>query len=149
MIDHAAPARESPSAPGESPVGETVTPAMVGDEEGAASPRWARLGVVVAALAVLVSRFAPPMAGLTRQPQAVLGVLVAFVILAITGGVDRLVLGLVTPLLLVVSAGYKGVDAFKAYSSSTFLLGIGTFVFAGVLTGTALGRRVALAICSL
>jgi solute carrier family 13 (sodium-dependent dicarboxylate transporter), member 2/3/5 len=146
MSNHAVSAQAS-LADGASSTREPLAVAV--DEEGAGARGWGRLGVLLATLAVLVSRFAPPIAGLTRQPQAVIGVLVAFIALAVTGGVDRLVLGLATPLLLVLSAGYTGPDAFKAYSSSTFLLGLGTFIFAGVLTSLALGRRIALGICSL
>lgn len=93
--------------------------------------------------------FAPALTGMTLvglkpQSQTVLAIFLWFIICMITDALPKAVVGLAGPTLLFVFAGYKVPDAFKAFTSDSFFLAIGAFVYAAIMMGTPLGRRIAL-----
>jgi sodium-dependent dicarboxylate transporter 2/3/5 len=107
------------------------------------------LGLVVGFGLLALLSIAHPLPGLEPRAQAVLGVFLWFLSVTLTGALNQLSVGLITPLLLVLVAGYKVPEGFKAFSSPVFLLAVGAFVIAAVMMGTLLGRRIAIGVTSL
>lgn len=104
------------------------------------------IGIVVAFLFLAVFHFSPTISGLKPQAQSILGVFVWFIVVMVTDALPGGIVGLATPLLMVVLGGQKIPAAFKAFSSSVFFLGAGAFVIAGIMMGTPLGKRIAITI---
>jgi anion transporter len=115
-------------------------------EEEEVSPRRAVIGLVVAFAILFFLHWGQPIPGLKPQAQTVLGIFAWFITVMVTDAMNKLAVGLTTPLLLVLLGGYKVPEGFKAFSSGVFFLGAGAFIFAGVMMGTPLGRRIAVGI---
>ncbi len=86
--------------------------------------------------------------------QTLLGVFVFFVLCLATEALPALVVGLCSPMLLVVLADLPVAPgsndeipvAFNAFASDTFFLILGAFVLVAVMIQTGLGKRIAFAI---
>jgi solute carrier family 13 (sodium-dependent dicarboxylate transporter), member 2/3/5 len=104
------------------------------------------IGLIVAFLLLGFFHFSPPFAGLKPQAQSVLGVFIWFIVVMVSDALPGGIVGLATPLLLVLAGGQKIPAAFKAFTSGVFFLGAGAFVIAGIMMGTPLGKRIALTI---
>lgn len=104
------------------------------------------IGIVVAFLLLAVFHFGPTISGLKPQAQSILGVFIWFIVVMVTDALPGGIVGLATPLLMVVLGDQKIPNAFKAFSSSVFFLGAGAFVIAGIMMGTPLGKRIAITI---
>ncbi len=115
-------------------------------EEQAAKNQTALIGLLVAFGLLLALHFGPRIPGLKPQAQTVLGIFAWFIACMVTESFPKLAIGLGTPLLLVLLGGFKIPEGFKAFSSGVFFLGAGAFIFAGVMMGTPLGRRLAVGI---
>jgi len=83
---------------------------------------------------------------LKPEAQSVLGVFIWFIVIMVSDALPGGIVGLATPLLLVLAGGQKIPAAFKAFTSDVFFLGAGAFVIAGIMMGTPLGKRIALTI---
>lgn len=116
------------------------------EEEKVTQNRRATIGLVLAFAILFFFHWGQPIAGLKPQAQTVVGIFAWFITVMVTDAMNKLVVGLTTPLLLVVLGGYKVPEGFKAFSSGVFFLGAGAFIFAGLMMGTPLGRRIAIGI---
>jgi anion transporter len=119
------------------------------ESEEASKPRKALIGLIVAFILLLLIHFAPTLPGLKPASQSVLAVFVWFITIMVTDALPKAIVGLASPLLVVLLAGVKPSEAFKAFSTDIFFLGAGAFVIAGIMMGTPLGRRIALTIVTL
>jgi anion transporter len=116
-------------------------------EEGeAAKSKKATIGIIVAFAILFLLHFGPTMPGLRPTSQSALGVFLWFITCMVTDALPGAIVGLATPLLLVILAGIKVPAAFKAFTTDVFFLGAGAFIIAGIMMGTPLGKRVALTI---
>ncbi len=116
------------------------------EEAEVAKPTKALLGLAAAFGLLLVLHFSPTMPGLKPASQSALGVFLWFIICMVSDALPKAIVGLATPLLLVIFSGLKPGVAFKAFSTDIFFLGAGAFVIAGIMMGTPLGRRIALSL---
>ncbi len=116
------------------------------EEEEAAPPRKALIGLLVAFGILLALHFGPTIPGLRPTSQSVLGVFLWFIAVMVTDALPKAIVGFAAPLLVVIFGGIPIPAAFKAFTSDVFFLGGGAFVIAGIMMGTPLGRRIALAI---
>jgi solute carrier family 13 (sodium-dependent dicarboxylate transporter), member 2/3/5 len=122
---------------------QAIEKAEAGDE---VRPRKAFVGILVAFALLFFFHFGPPISGLKPQAQSTLGVFLWFIACMVTDALPGAMVGLGTPLLLVILAGLKPPAAFKAFNTDIFFLGAGAFVIAGIMMGTPLGKRIALTI---
>ena len=114
-------------------------------EEGeVAKPKKALIGLIIGFAFLLLLHFGPTIPGLRPTAQSVLGVFLWFITCMVTDALPKAIMGIATPLLLVVFGGLKPGAAFKAFSTDVFFLGGGAFIIAGIMMGTPLGRRIAL-----
>ena len=104
------------------------------------------IGLVIAFLLLAYFHYSAPFAGLKPEAQSVLGVFIWFIVIMVSDALPGGIVGLATPLLLVLAGGQKIPAAFKAFTSDVFFLGAGAFVIAGIMMGTPLGKRIALTI---
>ncbi len=116
------------------------------EEAEGARPRKGLIGLVVAFAILFYFHFSPPLAGLKPAAQSTLGVFLWFIACMVTDALPGAIVGLTAPLLLVIFAGIKIPNAFKAFNTDIFFLGAGAFLIAGIMMGTPLGRRIALTI---
>ncbi len=106
------------------------------------------LGLGAAFLVLSVLRFGPLLHGLTRPGQAVLGVFLWFIVCMVTNALPKALVGLASPLLLVLMAGMKVKPAFGGFNGDIFFLAAGAFVIAAVMMGTPLGKRITLTVAT-
>lgn len=106
-------------------------------------------GLILGFVVMLAVHFAPTMSGLTPKGQSVLGVFLWFMIIMIFNSLHRFVVGLASPMFVVLLTDYKIPEAFSAFTGKAFFLAIGAFVFAGIMMGTPLGKRIAIGITDL
>lgn len=125
--------------------------AAIEEAEGAeaGTPRKALIGLIIAFGLLFLIHFAPTLPGLKPASQSVLAVFVWFIAVMVTDSLPKAIVGLAAPLLVVLLAGVKPGDAFKAFSTDIFMLGVGAFVIAGIMMGTPLGKRIALTIVTM
>lgn len=123
---------------------------MIAIEEAEAKevavPQKALAGLVIAFALMFAIHLAPTFPGLRPAAQSVLAVFVWFIAVMVTDALPKAIVGLASPLLVVILAGVKPGVAFRAFSTDIFFLGAGAFVIAGIMMGTPLGRRIALKI---
>ncbi|MEW6410302.1 MAG: SLC13 family permease, partial [Nitrospirota bacterium] len=116
------------------------------EEEEKKFTRRQTIGLIIAFAILLGLHFGPTVSGLKPQAQSVLGVFLWFITCMVTDALPKAVVGLASPLLLVIFAKVKIPEAFNAFNKDIFLLGAGAFIYAGIMMGTPLGRRIALTI---
>ena len=117
--------------------------------ETASSARTRQIVGLVIAFAVLFGLYlGPRIPGLNPEGQTVLGVFLWFIVCMVTSALPKAVVGLASPLLLVVLAHTKVPVAFKAFNTDIFFLAAGAFTIAAVMMGTPLGRRVTCTVAS-
>lgn len=116
------------------------------EEMEVANRKKALIGLIIAFSLLFLLHFGPTLPGLRPTSQSVLGVFLWFVAVMVTDALPKAIVGLASPLLVVLFAGLKPGVAFKAFSTDIFFLGAGAFVIAGIMMGTPLGRRIALKI---
>ena len=123
---------------------------------------YGRLGPTLPGLADAVTTMfqatnktqAPAPESLVMAAQTLLGIFVFFVLCLATEALPGLVVGLCSPMLLVVLADLPKAPgapdeipiAFNAFVSDTFFLILGAFVLVAVMIQTGLGKRIAFAI---
>lgn len=103
-------------------------------------------GIILAFTVLLIIHFGPAIPGLRPTSQSVFGVFLWFIICMVTDALPPAIVGLATPLLMVVLGNVKIPAAFKAFTSDVFFLAAGAFIIAGIMMGTPLGKRIALTI---
>jgi len=103
-------------------------------------------GLIFAFSVLFILHLGPTLPGLRPTSQSVLGIFLWFIICMVTDALPKAVVGLVAPLLLVVVAGIKIPQAFNAFNTDIFYLGAGAFIYAAIMMGTPLGKRIALTI---
>lgn len=119
-------------------------------EEGeVAKPKKALIGLIIGFAFLLLLHFGPTIPGLRPTAQSVLGVFLWFITCMVTDALPKAIMGIATPLLIVVFGGLKPGAAFKAFSTDVFFLGGGAFIIAGIMMGTPLGRRIALTLVTM
>ncbi len=115
----------------------------------ASGTRTRQIAGLAIAFAVLFGlHLGPRIPGLNPEGQTVLGVFLWFIVCMVTGALPKAVVGLASPLLLVVFAHTKVPVAFKAFNTDIFFLAAGAFTIAAVMMGTPLGRRVTCTVAS-
>ncbi len=119
---------------------------MSDEENGNVSYNKQIAGLVLAFVVMLGLHFGPTLPGLNPQGQSVLGVFLWFIICMISEALPRAVVGIASPLFVVILGGFKIGDGFSAFTKNVFFLALGAFVYAGVMMGTPLGRRIAITI---
>ncbi len=105
--------------------------------------------IIMAFACMFVIHFAPAVEGLELEAKSILAVFIWFMIITMSNSLNNFAVGLAAPLLIVILTGAKPSQAFSAFASDTFFLTIGAFTFAGVMTATPLGKRIALTITGL
>ncbi len=116
------------------------------EEEEAIKSKKSLAGLIFAFSVLFVLHFGPTLPGLRPTSQSVLGIFLWFIICMVTDALPKAVVGLVSPLLLVVVAKIKIPQAFNAFNTDIFYLGAGAFIYAAIMMGTPLGKRIALTI---
>lgn len=110
---------------------------------------WKQIGGFFLAFAILFAlHFGPAIGGLSAGAQTVLGVFLWFITCMVTGALPKAIVGLASPLLLVIFTHTKVTTAFRAFNTDIFFLAAGAFVIASILMGTPLGRRITLTVAS-
>lgn len=109
----------------------------------------ATISILFAFAITFFFRHFQPIPGISPSGQAVFGVFLWFIICMITNCIPRAIVGLTSPLLLVLLAGMPIPQAFHAFNTNIFFLAAGAFVIAAVMMGTPLGKRIALAAATL
>lgn len=118
---------------------------MVGSQVRGSGREYQKVaGLIVAFLVLFVLRLGPEITGLSRPGQDVLAVFLWFIVCMIASALPKAIVGLASPLLLVLVAGDKVKVAFAAFNGDIFFLAAGAFVIAAAMMGTPLGRRVTL-----
>ncbi|MEW6264251.1 MAG: SLC13 family permease [Thermodesulfobacteriota bacterium] len=117
-------------------------------EEQAQAYRKKIIGIVIAFVLLLGLHFSPTLPGLKPEGQSVLGIFCWFIACMVTDALPNVIVGLGAPLLVVLLTKAKIPAAFSAFASDVFFLGVGAFIFAAIMMGTPLGKRVALTIVS-
>lgn len=102
------------------------------------------IGVFIAFGILFFLHWGPRLPGLAPVAQTTLGVFLWFIAVMVTDAFPKGIVGLASPLLLVLMANMKIPAAFSAFVDDVFFLGAGAFIFAGIMMGTPLGKRVAL-----
>ena len=145
---------------GRSPWREQLTTArLVALVLGVAAIAYGRLGPTLPGLTDAVNRTfqaandvtTPAPESLVQAAQTLLGIFVFFVLCLATEALPGLVVGLCSPMLLVVLATLPVPDnatdelpvAYNAFVSDTFFLILGAFVLVAVMINTGLGKRIA------
>lgn len=128
---------------------ERFTAIEEAESEEAGKPQKALIGLIIAFALLFLIHFAPTLPGLKPASQSVLAVFVWFITVMVTDALPKAIVGLAAPLLVVLLAGVRPANAFRAFSTDIFFLGAGAFVIAGIMMGTPLGRRIALTIVTL
>ncbi|MGP8051627.1 MAG: SLC13 family permease [Desulfobaccales bacterium] len=105
-------------------------------------------GLVLAFSILLLFYFAPTFPGLKQQTQSVLGIFLWFIVIMISDALPNAIVGLTSPLLLVLFAKMKIPQAFNAFNTDIFFLAAGAFIIAAVMMGTPLGKRITLSVAS-
>ncbi len=124
-------------------------PIDLGQSPALANISWRATGGLLLAFALLVAIAAgPTIPGLEPTGQRVLGVFSWFVVCMVTDALPMALVGLTSPLLLVIVANMKVPDAFNAFNKDIFFLATGAFILAAVMMGTPLGKRIAFVIAS-
>ena len=104
---------------------------------------------LLAAFAILLGlHYGPAIPGLTPEGQTVLGVFLWFILCMVTGALPKAMVGLASPLLLVIFTRTKIPVAFKAFNTDIFFLAAGAFAIAAVMMGTPLGKRITCSVAS-
>ncbi|MDA8109333.1 MAG: SLC13 family permease [Betaproteobacteria bacterium] len=106
------------------------------------------VGLALAFLLLFAIAFGPSVPGLQPVGQKVLGVFAWFVVCMVADALPMAVVGLTSPLLLVIVAHMKVPDAFNAFNKDIFFLATGAFILAAVMMGTPLGKRIAFVIAA-
>ncbi|MHB8346078.1 MAG: SLC13 family permease [Acidiferrobacterales bacterium] len=127
--------------------------AAANDKHSAASAasgvRTRQIAGLIAAFAILFGlHFGPSIPGLNPEGQTVLGVFLWFIVCMVSSALPKAVVGLASPLLLVMFTHTKVPVAFKAFNTDIFFLATGAFTIAAVMMGTPLGRRVTCTVAS-
>ncbi len=102
------------------------------------------LGLVAAFAALLLLRFGPTIGSLSRPGETALGVFLWFIICMVTSALPKALIGLASPLLLVLVADTKVKPAFSGFNGDIFFLAAGAFMIAAAMMATPLGRRITL-----
>ncbi|MBI4785893.1 MAG: anion permease [Chloroflexi bacterium] len=129
---------------------QTVVQALTkADAEEQVAIRKQSVALILAFAVLFVLHLAPGFTGMTLvglkpQSQTILAIFLWFIICMITDALPKAVVGLVGPTLVFVLAGYKIPDAFKAFTTDAFFLASGAFIYAAIMMGTPLGKRIAL-----
>lgn len=106
-------------------------------------------GLALAFVLLLAIAYGPAIPGLDPTGQRVLAVFVWFIACMVGNALPKAIVGLASPLLLVMVAHLKVPDAFNAFNKDIFFLATGAFILAAVMMGTPLGRRIAFVIASI
>ena len=105
---------------------------------------------LITAIAILMGLYmGPTFPGVTHQTQSVLGVFLWFIVCMTTNALPSAIVGITSPLLLVLLASTKIPVAFSAFSTDIFFLAMGAFIIAAIMMGTPLGKRITLSIASI
>jgi len=104
------------------------------------------VSLIAAFVVMLGFHFAPELPGLSPQAQSILGVFLWFIIVMISGSLNRFVVGFASPLFITILTDMKVKEAFSAFTGKAFFLAIGAFTFAGIMVATPLGKRIAIGI---
>ncbi|MDN5347090.1 MAG: hypothetical protein PWP65_654 [Clostridia bacterium] len=104
------------------------------------------IGTIIAFILLFSVGFAPAFPGLKPEAQRVLAIFLWFIACMVTDALPKAIIGLAAPTLLVVMANMKIPAAFGAFASNAFFLAIGAFIYAAIMMGTPLGRRIAIGI---
>lgn len=120
----------------------------------AASPASTVLAKQIAGLAaafgaLFAMHYGPAIPGLTAEAQTGLGVFLWFIICTVSSALPKAVVGLASPLLLVIFAHIPVPAAFGAFNTDIFFLAAGAFIIAAVMMGTPLGRRITCSVASM
>lgn len=118
------------------------------DRGASAAMRRASAGFGLSLLLLFAIAFGPTIPGLQPEGQRVLGVFAWFVACMVTNALPMALVGLTSPLLLVMVARMKIPDAFNAFNKDIFFLATGAFILAAVMMGTPLGKRIAFVIAA-
>ncbi|MHB1951690.1 MAG: SLC13 family permease [Acidiferrobacteraceae bacterium] len=118
------------------------------DQTGVAIARKRATGFVLACALLLGFHFGPAIGNLKPEAQTVLGVFLWFIVCMVTEALPKAIVGLASPLLLVIFAHTKVPAAFGAFNTDIFFLATGAFMIASILMGTPLGRRITLTVAS-
>lgn len=131
-------------------VGQQAPQADSWKTKALSSATWrATLGFVLAGALLLWVAYGLEIPGLEPKAQRVLAVFLWFVVCMVSNAMPMALVGLASPLLLVLVAGLKVPDAFNAFNKDIYFLATGAFVLAAVMMGTPLGRRIAFVVASL
>ena len=106
------------------------------------------MGLGAAFVILFGLHFGPGIPGLNPEGQTVLGVFLWFIVCMVTGALPKAMVGLASPLLLVVLTDTKVPAAFKAFDTDIFFLAAGAFTIAAVMMGTPLGKRITCTVAS-
>src|SRR5271157_5347944 len=106
-------------------------------------------GLVLAFCILLLFHFGPTFPGLKQQTQSVLGIFLWFIVVMISNALPNAIVGLTSPLLLVLFAKMPIPQAFNAFNTDIFFLAAGAFIIAAIMMGTPLGKRITLSIASI
>jgi len=113
-------------------------------------PTYRRTVGLITAIAILMAlHMGPTFPGMTHHTQSVLGVFLWFIICMTTDALPNAIVGITSPLLLVLLANIKIPVAFSAFSTDIFFLAMGAFIIAAIMMGTPLGKRITLSIASI
>ncbi|MGO9613392.1 MAG: SLC13 family permease [Dissulfurispiraceae bacterium] len=107
------------------------------------------IGLIIAIAILIGLHFGPTFKGVTHQTQSVLGVFLWFIVCMTTDALPGAIVGITSPLLLVLLAKMKIPVAFSAFSTDIFFLAMGAFIIAAIMMGTPLGKRITLSIASI
>lgn len=111
-------------------------------------PKTQIVGLILSFGLLLSLTLGPTISGLKPQAQTVLGIFLWFITCMVTDALPKAIIGLAAPMLLVILGNIKIPEAFSAFSNNEFFLAIGAFVYAAIMMGTPLGKRIALSITS-
>lgn len=107
------------------------------------------VGLILAFAVLFAIAFGPAIPGLGNPGQRVLAIFAWFVICMVSDAMPMALVGLGSPLLLVIVARLKIPEAFNAFNKDIFFLATGAFILAAVMMGTPLGKRIAFVVVSL
>jgi solute carrier family 13 (sodium-dependent dicarboxylate transporter), member 2/3/5 len=113
---------------------------------------WVKLkifGLIFAFAILLLFYYGPTFPGLKQPTQSVLGVFLWFIVVMISDALPNAIVGITSPLLLVLFAKMPIPQAFNAFNTDIFFLAAGAFIIAAIMMGTPLGKRITLAIASI
>ncbi|MGD0216369.1 MAG: SLC13 family permease [Desulfobaccales bacterium] len=119
------------------------------EEKEAAGVKSRSFGLLAAFGILLLFHFGPTFPGLKQPTQSVLGVFLWFIVIMISDALPGAIVGITSPLLLVLFAKMKVPQAFNAFNTDIFFLAAGAFIIAAVMMGTPLGKRITLTVASI